>query len=152
MPKPTRMDIVWPLYSNHGRCTLRYRGSHQKLRSSIEPPIKRCYNVFLICPAAPPSASVRAATCPLRLRLKRQCKDTNNYRTGKFFFASPQKKVCPELVIQPEHIERDGSQIRILYVVFHNICISNISHLLALLVATTHLKGAPINNKIHKIV
>ena len=68
------------------------------------------------------------------------------------FFCSPQKKVCPDLVIQPEHIERDGSQIRILYVVFHNICVSDIGHLLAFLVPSTHLKGAPVNNKIHKIV
>lgn len=43
------MDIVKLLYANHERGTLRYCGNQMNLRSSIEPQIKRRYNVFFIC-------------------------------------------------------------------------------------------------------
>lgn len=38
------------LYTEHGRCTLRYCGNHLNLRDSAAAN-KRRYNVFLICPA-----------------------------------------------------------------------------------------------------
>lgn len=116
------------------------------------PQIKRRYNVFLICPAAHP-LPLQDCSCPIMASAEttvqryKQLSDWQN-----IFFASPKKKVCPESIIQSKHIERDGSQIRILNVVFHNICVSNVGHLLAFLVPSTHLKGAPVNNKIHKIV
>jgi len=83
MPKPTRVDIVRLLYANHGRSTLRYCGNQMKLRSSIEPQIKRRYNVFLICPAASCGIAFRSSPAHLARRSrrasvvqKRRCKDT----------------------------------------------------------------------------
>ena len=59
---PRVMDIVRLLYAKHGRRTLRYCGNQMKLRSSIEPQIKRRYNVFFICPVAQP-LPLRASGC-----------------------------------------------------------------------------------------
>ncbi len=134
-----------------GRGTLRYCGTNEvaKFKTAAD---KRCYTSLSICPAAHP-LPLQDCSCPIMASAEttvQRYKQLSDWQNN--FFTSPKKKVCPESIIQSKHIERDGSQIRILYVVFHNICVSNVGHLLALLVPSTHLKGAPVNNKIHKIV